>query len=171
MVTVSVFFSSSAYSWNTRGPIADDAFRLVAAEAGLRLRTRRHVAPGGTGLGNGTGDDVRELPVPASFAWTNPGPFADVAVDAGDARVRSRSARRELRLHRRVARLPAELRRFHPVQAAVAGEQQDDDVDGGQRRRWQRAAAHAGRRKSKTGHPAAASGSRAAAAAATSRAG
>ena len=70
---------------------------------------------------------------PASLACTKPAAFADVARDAGHTRVRARLPGGDLRVHRRVAGLSAELRRFHPVQPAVAGDQDNRDVGRGQR--------------------------------------
>ena len=60
------------------------------------------------------------------------GALADMTLGAGDARVRVGLPGRELRMHRRVAHLPAERRRLHPAQRSVPAEQQDDQIDGGE---------------------------------------
>ena len=60
-------------------------------------------------------------------------PFTDMALDAGDLRVRGVLPRRELRVHRLVARLAAERGRFHRVERAVSRDQHDHRIDGRQR--------------------------------------
>ena len=100
-------------------------------------------APGGIGLGYYPVTTCTSCLVPASFALTNAfGAFADVALGAFHVRLGAVSPRGELGMHRRVTHLSAELRRLHPVQAAVPGKQNDDDVHAGERHQHERPSAH-----------------------------
>ena len=144
-VFVSVFASSSAYSRITRRRSPTIRARAVAAQARLGLGARRHLGAGRDGPRNGAGHHVHELPHAGRLGVHEAlRALADVAVDAGDLPRARRLPGGELRLHRRVAHLAAERRRFHPVQAAVAGQQDDDDVGGGERGEEQRPAADVG---------------------------
>ena len=113
--------------------VADGSPRLMTTAAGSRLRPRRHRGAGRDWPRIGIGRELDELPHAAHLRVDEPlGAFADVAVHAGDARVRTDAPRRELRLHRRMTGLSAEAGRLHPVQAAVPGQKNDDDVDRGE---------------------------------------
>ena len=91
-------------------------------------------------------DDVIQLPHAVQLVLDErAAAFADVALHAGDLRMRRVLPRRELRVHRRVARLAAERGRLHRVQRAVAREQHDHDIDRRQRHEHQRPTA--GRRR------------------------
>ena len=84
-------------------------------------------------------DDVIELPQAVHLVLDEgAAPFTDMAVDACDLRVRGVLPRRELRVHRFVARLAAEGRGFHRVERAVSRDQHDHGIDGRQRDEHQR---------------------------------
>ena len=92
---------------------------------GLRRRNRAWVV---------AVDDMYELAHTGQLvANEGPGALADMAMHAVDARMRRVLPGRVLRAHGRMARLPAERRRFHVVQAAVPGQQQNRDIDGRER--------------------------------------
>lgn len=94
---------------------------------------------------NSAGDDVNELPGASELRPHEPRcARSDVAVGARDAAVGPVAPGHELGLHRGVTDLSAELRRIHPMEAAVTGEQNDDDVDRGERNKHERAPAHHG---------------------------
>ena len=94
-------------------------------EVGGRRRNRPRVV---------AADHVHELPDTGQLrADQRPGPFSHVTLDARHVGMRGVLPGGELRPHRRVARLPAEGRRLHPVQRAVPRDEEDDGVDGGQR--------------------------------------
>ena len=102
------------------------------------------MAPGGIGLGYDVRRNLNELPYAGQLGVHEcAGSFADMARDAGHAGVRRPLPGHELRLHRGVARLPAEGRRFHVVQATVAAQQDNHEVDGGKRRDEERRPADA----------------------------
>ena len=112
--------------------VAEIAARPVTVAAGLERRT--HVGHPGDRFGDLVGHDVIELPRAGELgAHERLGAFTDVTLGARDLRVRRRLPRGELRVHRQMAGLPAERRRFHVVHRALGGERDDHDVDGGQR--------------------------------------
>ena len=119
--------------------LANDADAIAKSPLGrvtgaADLEGRPQVGDTRDRLGNLAGHDVVELPDADQLVVDRrPRAVADVAVDAGDARMCRRLPGGELRVHRQVARLPAESRRFHRVQRSIPGEQQDHQVDGGQR--------------------------------------
>ena len=96
----------------------------------------------GIGRGIVPRDDVIQLPHAVHLVLDEcAAPFTDVALNAGDLRVRGVLPRRELRVHRRVARLAAERGGFHRVERAISREQHDHGIDGRQRDEQQGAAA------------------------------
>ena len=72
-----------------------------------------------------------------------PRAVADVALHAGDFGVGRVLPRRVLRVHRRVARLSAELGRLHVVQRALRREQDQGGIDDGHGRDDNHGGAHA----------------------------
>ena len=68
----------------------------------------------------------------SAFAARYARALADVTFRAAHTRMLVRLPGGELRMHRFVTGLAAELWRLHPVQRAVPGEEEDHQVDGGQ---------------------------------------
>ena len=128
VVTDSVFFSSSAYSAMRDDLVAVELLRPVALLAGVARRPqvlhRRRNRPR-----VGVERDGEQLPRARELRSREPRRAgADVALHAGDARVRAVLVRGELRLHHLVADLAAELDRVHVLDAAIGRERHDDDV-------------------------------------------
>ena len=91
---------------------------------------RRHVlAPGGMGRGYSWSRRGASCRTPASLACTNASRLRRYGRSRRPPGRATRLPRGKLRVHRRVARLAAELRRLHPVERAIAGDQKDGDVD------------------------------------------
>ncbi len=109
--------------------VADMLGRPVTLLTGFPRRAqivqRRRDGPRIEIEGNGN-----QLPGAIEFRFDEPvGARADVAVRAGDARMRRARMRRVLWLHHRVAGGPAELDGFHHVDALVGRARDDDDVE------------------------------------------
>ena len=116
-------------------PVADRPLRPVTVTARLE---------GGPHVGNArnrprivVGDDVEQLTDAGGLVMDERfAAFTDMALDAGDVRMRGVLPGRVLRVHRLVAHRPQNCGDSIHLQRAVAGDQDDDDVDGGQRWRW-----------------------------------
>ena len=107
-----------------RGRMTRSACLERRAQVRLRRRDR---------LGIPVDQHVRELPRAGHLVLhERPPALADVAIHARDSRMRRVLPGGVLRVHRRVARLTAELRRLHRVQRPVPRDQHDDHVDRGQ---------------------------------------
>ena len=151
---VSVFASSSAYSRITRRRSPTIAPGTGGSRRRSGLGARRHLGARRDRPRKGAGRHVHELPHAGELGVHEP-PRA--LRRCGSRRTPPAACGAACQavncgVHRRVAHLAAERRRFHPVQAAVAGEQEDDDVDGGER--GERAAPGGGPRRAGSRGPA-----------------
>ena len=89
-------------------------------------------------------DDVHELTDAGQLGvHQRPPALADMTLHAGDFGVRRVLPRRVLRVHLRVARLAAELRRLHVVQRPLRREQHQSGIDDGQGHDANQGRAHA----------------------------